>query len=70
MTPDDPDSLLLAIDRIYANEEGYRYGRQYVSQFFDRDNLANNMLAILTQLHSAPVEPEVDKNRQGISKAA
>ena len=70
MTPDEPDSLLLAIDRIYANEEGFRHGRQYVSQFFDRDYLANNMLAILTQLHSAPVESDVDKNRQGVSKAA
>jgi glycosyltransferase involved in cell wall biosynthesis len=70
MTPDDPDSFLLAIDRIYANEEGYRHGRQYVSQFFDRDNLANNMLAVLTQAHSAPVEPDADKNRQQISKAA
>ena len=70
MTPDEPDSLLLAIDRIYANEEGYRHGRQYVSQFYDRDNLANNMLAILTQLHSGPVESDIDKHWQRISNAA
>jgi glycosyltransferase involved in cell wall biosynthesis len=70
MTPDDPDSLLLAIDRIYANEESYRHGRQYVSQFYDRDSLANKLLAILTRLQSAPVESHAAKNRQETSKAA
>jgi colanic acid biosynthesis glycosyl transferase WcaI len=70
MTPDDPDSLLLAIDHIYANGDSYRHGRQYARQFFDRDKLANKMLTILGRLASPTAECGDENNRMGVSKAA
>jgi glycosyltransferase involved in cell wall biosynthesis len=70
MTPDDPDSLLHAIDHVCAYGDSYRHGRQYARQFYDRDKLANKMLTILARLASPTAERGDEDYRMGISKAA
>jgi len=50
MTPEDEDSLIAGIDAIDSNREAYRQGRRYVSEHFDRDVLARQMLDELTAL--------------------
>lgn len=47
MTPDDPESLLASIREIKSSSEQYQHGREYVAQHFNRDTLANEMLAVL-----------------------
>lgn len=68
MTPDDPASLLTAIDRIHESPMGYSTGRRYVSQEYDRQILAERMLQCLNE--AAGVEGcETPENSAGIGVA-
>ncbi len=49
MTPDDPSSLLTAIEQIRQQPAGAFRGRDYVARHFDRDRLALEMLKIVLQ---------------------
>ncbi|GIX05275.1 MAG: hypothetical protein KatS3mg114_1144 [Planctomycetaceae bacterium] len=53
MTPDDPHSLLEALERLAQEPQRYRGGRQYVQQHYNRDRLAAEMLQVLVQ-HAVP----------------
>lgn len=49
MTPEDPASLVQCVDELTRDRTRYRSGRQYVSQFYNRDRFAESMLAVLTE---------------------
>lgn len=49
MTPDDPVSLVDAIDKIKVDPDNYRHGRNFIAKFYNRDELANRMLNVLRQ---------------------
>lgn len=59
MTPDDPQSLLEALDQLAADPRDYCHGRRYVAEHFDRSMLAERMLSVLTAVaeHRPPVTP-------------
>ncbi len=78
MTPDDPESLLAAIETIKTQPEEYQHGREYVAQHFNRDTLANEMLTVLQAVSekraptSIPVSVPVEQqnSEQMSSRAA
>ena len=47
MTPDDPDSLIACLDKVAADSNAYRHGREFIAKFYNRDDLANRMLEVL-----------------------
>ncbi|MEX2286724.1 MAG: glycosyltransferase family 4 protein [Planctomycetaceae bacterium] len=49
MIPDDEGSLLHAVAMLRAAGDRYRQGRAYVERFYNRDELATQMLTVLTQ---------------------
>ena len=52
MTPDDPESLLVAVEAIRTAPHRYRSGRAYVAKHFNRDDRAALMLDVLAR-HAA-----------------
>jgi glycosyltransferase involved in cell wall biosynthesis len=59
MIPDDSDSLIQGIELIVANPSAYRQGRQFVTQNYNRDDLAGRMLAVLKRFGTTDVNPSV-----------
>lgn len=57
MTPDDAESLLECIDAIASDATRFSQGRDYISQQFDRNELAGEMLDIVQHLW-ATAHPE------------
>jgi glycosyltransferase involved in cell wall biosynthesis len=47
MEPENEQDLLNAISRIEKNGRNYYKGRDYVSKYYDRNILAQNMLDII-----------------------
>jgi len=68
MTPDDPQSLLDALNEVAAHRGRYTRGREYVAEHFDRNRLASRMLDVLAEVAGkdrvAPSEtPNADYRR-------
>jgi colanic acid biosynthesis glycosyl transferase WcaI len=58
MTPDDPASLLTALDRIRTEPDRFRRGRTYVARHYDRTALADEMLAALQRFSKTSPPPQ------------
>ena len=62
MTPDDPASLLMALDRIRTEPDRFRRGRTYVARHYDRTALADEMLSALQRFgKTSPPRPSARK---------
>jgi glycosyltransferase involved in cell wall biosynthesis len=55
MTPEDPMSLLAAMDRVAADPGRFRHGREYVGRHFNRDLLAERMLTVFAEVAGEPL---------------
>ncbi|MFG0335911.1 MAG: glycosyltransferase family 4 protein [Maioricimonas sp. JB049] len=62
MEPGDADSLLTAMDEIRRNKASVRRGSDYVAEHYNRERLAERMLAVLHDVAGLPVPRPVEEH--------